>query len=283
MADDTRNSAIKEDLSREALTVDPAQKAFSGAQWQDTQAQGYQPPQNANIMPGGTENTAGGQTKDIGLGDAIESIKMEDFTVIHKKPCVRDALMVGIGSGFGVGGVKALVSHRGPSRSREKQGMKEGVLTWFRNSSGLERMQLGRWRMGVRLGRHVPILPVQTPDGEGWHDACYGDSQQEGYGEEGARGQAREDEGGEEEGQGLRAGCTACGARRGKGGKRRQVMVEALVGYYRRRRYGRRTILCYTVRYLLYIYRPANFRLVLTTTLHSTRGAEALPWSRERF
>ena len=119
MADDTRNSAIKEDLSREALTVDPSQKAFSGAQWQETQAQGYQPPQNANMMPGGTENTAGGQTKEIGLGDAIEAIKLEDFTVIHKKPCVRDALMVGIGSGFGVGGVRALVSHRGPSRSRK--------------------------------------------------------------------------------------------------------------------------------------------------------------------
>lgn len=283
MADDTRNSAIKEDLSREALTVDPAQKAFSGAQWQDTQAQGYQPPQNANIMPGGTENTAGGQTKEIGLGDAIESIKMEDFTVIHKKPCVRDALMVGIGSGFGVGGVKALVSHRGPSRSREKQGVEEGLLIWFRNSSRLERMQLGRWRMGVWLSRHVPVLPVQTPDGEGWHDTCHGDSQQEGYGEESARGQTREDEGGKEEGQGFRTGCTACGARRGKGGKWRQVMVEALVGYHRQRRHGCRIILCYIVRYLLCIYRPAIFRLVLTTTLHSTIGAEALSWPRKRF
>lgn len=244
MADDTRNSAIKEDLSREALTVDPAQKAFSGAQWQDTQAQGYQPPQNANMMPGGTENTAGGQTKDIGLGDAIESIKMEDFTVIHKKPCVRDALMVGIGSGFGVGGVRALVSHRGPSRSQNKQELEEGVLTWFLNSSSLERMQLGRWRMGVWLSRHVPVLPVQTPDGEGWYDARYGDSQQEGYGEEGARGQAREDEGRKEEGQRPRAGCTTCGSRRGKGGKWRQVMVEAVVGAYRQRFYGCRNTLC---------------------------------------
>jgi cytochrome c oxidase assembly protein subunit 20 len=108
MADDTRNSAIKEDLSREALTVDPTQKAFTGAQWQDGKAQGYQPPQNANLMPGGTENTAGGQTKEIGVGDALESIKLEEFTEIHKKPCVRDALMTGIGSGFGVGGVRAL-------------------------------------------------------------------------------------------------------------------------------------------------------------------------------
>jgi cytochrome c oxidase assembly protein subunit 20 len=109
MADDTRNSAIKEDLSREALTVDPTQKAFTGTQWQDGKAQGYKPPQNANLMPGGTENTAGGQTKEIGVGDALESIKLEEFTEIHKKPCVRDALMTGIGSGFGIGGVRALI------------------------------------------------------------------------------------------------------------------------------------------------------------------------------
>jgi len=129
MADDTRNSAIKEDLSREALTVDPSQKAFTGAQWQDGKTQAYQPPQNANMMPGGTENTAGGKTKDIGIGDAIEAIKLEDFTVFHKKPCVRDALMVGIGSGFGVGGVRALVGRTGPSRSRSNQGQEEGLLT----------------------------------------------------------------------------------------------------------------------------------------------------------
>ena len=110
MADDTRNPAPKEDLSRAALTVDPSQKAFTGAQWQQDSkaAEGYKPPQNANLMPGGTENTAGGQTKEIGIGDALESIKLEEFTEIHKKPCVRDALMTGIGSGFGVGGVRAL-------------------------------------------------------------------------------------------------------------------------------------------------------------------------------
>lgn len=108
MADDTLNSAVREDLSREALTVDPSQKAFTGSQWQDGKAQSYQPPQNANMLAGGTENTAGGQTKDIGLGDAIESIKMEDFSEIHRKPCVRDSLMTGIGSGFGIGGVRAL-------------------------------------------------------------------------------------------------------------------------------------------------------------------------------
>ena len=128
--------------------------------------------------------------------------------------------------------------------------------------------------MGVWLSRHVPVLPVQTPDGEGRYDARYGDSQQEGYGEEGARGQAREDEGRKEEGQRSRAGCTACGSRRGKGGKWRQVMVEAVVGAYRQRFYGCRNTLCYTVRYLVCINRPANSSLVLTTTLRSSQGAE---------
>ena len=112
MADDTRNSAIKEDLSREALTVDPSQKAFTGAQWQDGKAQGYQPPQNANMMPGGTANTAGGKEKEIGLSDAFEAIKLEEFTEIHKKPCVRDALMTGIGSGVGLGSVRFLAGGR---------------------------------------------------------------------------------------------------------------------------------------------------------------------------
>lgn len=61
-------------------------------------------------------------------------------------------------------------------------------------------MQLGRRRMGVRLDRHVPILPIQAPNGEGGHDARHGDSQQEGHGEEGARGATGEDEGGEAQG-----------------------------------------------------------------------------------
>ena len=110
---DPPKSAIQEDLSREALTVDPSQKAFTGSQWQDPKAASYQPPQNANMLAGGTENTAGGKTKEIGFSDAFESIKAEEFAELHKKPCVRDALMTGIGSGFGVGGLRALVGGRG--------------------------------------------------------------------------------------------------------------------------------------------------------------------------
>ena len=224
MADDTRNLAIKEDLSREALTVDPTQKAFTGTQWQDGKAQGYKPPQNANLMPGGTENTAGGQTKEIGVGDALESIKLEEFTEIHKKPCVRDALMTGIGSGFGIGGVRALIG--GMLLLIESIG--NCVLTSFCSES-MDLLQLGRRRMGGRLGRNVPVLPVQTSDGKGGHDKGNGDLEQEGYGKESTGGKTREDSRRKTEEQRPGARCADRGSRRGKAEPGWEVLVEGVV------------------------------------------------------
>ena len=67
------------------------------------------PPPSANIMPGGTENTAGGHTKPVNAIDAAKSIKLEDFQEIHKKPCVRNAFLTGIPSGVFVGVAWVLV------------------------------------------------------------------------------------------------------------------------------------------------------------------------------
>jgi hypothetical protein len=116
--------------------------------------------------------------------------------------------------------------------------------------------------MGVWLSGHVPILPVQASNGEGRHDARHGDSQQERYGEEGARGTAREDERGEAEGERSRTGRAICCARRSEGGKRgrkrRQVMVEAVVSVDRQTRPWLLYNLCYTVRYIVCINDPAD-------------------------
>jgi len=49
-------------------------------------------------------NTAGGRPKQATVFDAIKAIKLEDFTKVHQLPCVRDALLFGIGSGFTLGG-----------------------------------------------------------------------------------------------------------------------------------------------------------------------------------
>ena len=66
-------------------------------------------PENVNALPGGSTNTAGGKARDIALLDGLKSIRPGDFKEVHKKPCVRDAFLTGIGFGFGVGGFRAIM------------------------------------------------------------------------------------------------------------------------------------------------------------------------------
>lgn len=104
MADDTRQSS-KEDLSKEALTVDPNYKPFSGSQWEDAKKD-YRPP-NANMLAGGTEHTAGGKIPEVSLSSAFDGgLKLSDFTELPKKPCVRDALVTGLPLGFAASGLR---------------------------------------------------------------------------------------------------------------------------------------------------------------------------------
>lgn len=111
MADDTRqtNPSRREDLSREALTVDPEQRAFTGTQWQALEAQSPKPLENANMMSGGTENTAGGKEPEVSIANAVSMIKLDEFGEIHKKPCNRQAFMTGIGAGFALGALRSIL------------------------------------------------------------------------------------------------------------------------------------------------------------------------------
>lgn len=107
MADDTRQQSqspttTPEDLSREALNVNPENKAFTGTQWQGGKQIPYKPPENANLMAGGTQHTAGGQEPEVTIMNALKV--GQPITELHKRPCVRDALLTGIGAGFAMGG-----------------------------------------------------------------------------------------------------------------------------------------------------------------------------------
>ncbi|KAI9724975.1 MAG: hypothetical protein M1812_000251 [Candelaria pacifica] len=105
---------------------------------------------NANVLPGGTTNTAGGRPKEVSLVEAVKTVQLEDFRNIHKLPCVRDSLLTGILSGFGLGGLRAVLGAPLPrasnwavggfcisaftmyeychyQRRREKDGMKRAV------------------------------------------------------------------------------------------------------------------------------------------------------------
>ncbi|KAK4960373.1 hypothetical protein LTR10_003268 [Elasticomyces elasticus] len=112
MADDTRlppPPQTPEDLSRAALTVSPENKPFTGTQWQNGKAVGpYVAPESANMLAGGTEHTAGGKAPEVTLANAVKDLGWKDFTELPKRPCVRDALLTGIGSGFAFGGVKTI-------------------------------------------------------------------------------------------------------------------------------------------------------------------------------
>ena len=104
MAADTREDTISRSTESSKSTISP-----SNGTVQEPAAVPAAPP-NANALPGGAGlNTAGGRTKQAGYFDALRSIKFRDFEEVHTKPCVRDALLTGIGGGFGIGGVRAVL------------------------------------------------------------------------------------------------------------------------------------------------------------------------------
>jgi cytochrome c oxidase assembly protein subunit 20 len=70
------------------------------------------PPQSANALPQGSgQNTAGSKlnNKNPTFFDALKTIRLQDFTQVHMYPCVRESLLMGIGAGFSVGGVRGIL------------------------------------------------------------------------------------------------------------------------------------------------------------------------------
>ncbi|RAK99870.1 cytochrome oxidase biogenesis protein, Cox20 subunit [Aspergillus ibericus CBS 121593] len=66
------------------------------------------PEEPVNMLPSaGTKS--GRTTKDITVTEAMKSMSLENVTSFHKAPCARDSLLLGIGAGFGVGGVRGVV------------------------------------------------------------------------------------------------------------------------------------------------------------------------------
>ncbi|KAI9889151.1 MAG: hypothetical protein M1814_005742 [Vezdaea aestivalis] len=61
----------------------------------------YAAPGSANAYAGGTENTAGGKTKQLpSFTQALTSLKLEQIAELPKQVCVREGLMIGMVGGF---------------------------------------------------------------------------------------------------------------------------------------------------------------------------------------
>lgn len=82
---------------------------------QDAPAQTPRPKGPANIMPGGTAHTAGGEKTDAEgptYFDVVRSLGPEYYLNFHKRPCVRDSQLQGISAGFAGGSLAAILGSR---------------------------------------------------------------------------------------------------------------------------------------------------------------------------
>lgn len=65
----------------------------------------------ANLIPGGTVHTAGGSSATDSQPDlvsAAKTISWSDWSALPTKPCVKDSLLTGMGTGFALGGLRAV-------------------------------------------------------------------------------------------------------------------------------------------------------------------------------
>lgn len=98
MAADTREDSSQQSTSARPPSSSPIRDEKSSAG-----------PENANALLGGAINTAGGKVRELTIMEALNTIQLQDFKDVYKKPCAREALLAGIGAGFGIGGLRGIM------------------------------------------------------------------------------------------------------------------------------------------------------------------------------
>lgn len=106
MAGDTRDDASPATTAKDDSSTE---RPYQGKVYEVFHTPPAAPPESANVLPGGTANTAGGRAKEAGLIDALKTVKPEELLEVHKKPCVREALLTGILSGFGMASLRTIL------------------------------------------------------------------------------------------------------------------------------------------------------------------------------
>ena len=124
-------------------------------------------PENANALPGGGLNTAGAKVKEATFIDGLKSIRLSDLKEIHKKPCVRDSLMMGIGTGFAFGALRTVLGGKQLSSTSNPT-----VLIFY--SAHIRGLQLGCWIFCVRVILHARVLPAEADLGDAGNEESRG-------------------------------------------------------------------------------------------------------------
>ncbi|KAL4921855.1 hypothetical protein BDW62DRAFT_197558 [Aspergillus aurantiobrunneus] len=63
------------------------------------------PEEPVNMLP----TASGKKANDVSVAEAMKSLSLNNATSFYKAPCARDSLLLGIGAGFGVGGVRGVL------------------------------------------------------------------------------------------------------------------------------------------------------------------------------
>jgi cytochrome c oxidase assembly protein subunit 20 len=115
MADDTRQQDSTPEAAVTKVPYKPPPKpryeypkTQAGKMWE---AFGN-PSEPINTIPGGTYNSAGGKPKEVTYWNALTSLDLfnsEGKPAFYQTSCARDSLMVGIGAGGAVGGLRFIL------------------------------------------------------------------------------------------------------------------------------------------------------------------------------
>lgn len=111
MADDTRQNT--EPAPTQYVGEQPSeQSSKSKPKYERSQSQVGKlweafgnPEESANVLP----TASGKKANDVSVTEAMKSMSMKDAASFYKAPCARDSLLLGIGAGFGVGGVRGVL------------------------------------------------------------------------------------------------------------------------------------------------------------------------------
>jgi len=160
MAADTRDDASPQG-NRTSLGDGSTQVPYQEKVYEIFDGHPATPPASANMLPGGSANTAGGRQKEANLIDALRTMKLSDFTEVHKKPCARESFMTGILSAFGVGGFRAVLG--GMHSSLKELGSRRLIIR--ANSVDTKGLELGRGDFHRGIVRGARILSTEACTG----------------------------------------------------------------------------------------------------------------------
>ncbi|GAQ04501.1 hypothetical protein ALT_1822 [Aspergillus lentulus] len=118
MADDTRDStshipvaganeqtASEDSSSSRKKTKYELPKSQVGKLWE---AFGN-PEESANVLSSTGYNGVKKDANDVSVTEAVKSMSLKEVTSFYKAPCARDSLLLGIGAGFGIGGLRGVL------------------------------------------------------------------------------------------------------------------------------------------------------------------------------